>query len=99
MCGTHEFQMQHWIKKIACIYRAMSDPGVPWYVKVIALMLVAYVLSPVDLIPDFIPVLGLLDEAVIIPAGIALIMKLIPDQVLAGIEENADSEPFDGNNK
>ncbi len=65
------------------IYLACKDPGVPWYAKLIAVSVVAYAFSPVDLIPDFIPVLGLLDDLIILPLGIALVIKLIPENVLA----------------
>jgi len=69
-------------KEIIAIYLAASDPRTPWYAKAIAFITVAYALSPIDLIPDFIPVLGYLDDLLIVPAGIALAIRLIPDQVL-----------------
>ena len=70
-------------KEIIAIYLAASDPRMPWYAKAIALITVAYALSPIDLIPDFIPVLGYLDDLIIVPAGIALAIRLIPAEVLA----------------
>jgi len=69
-------------KEIIAIYLAAGDPRTPWYAKAIALLTVAYALSPIDLIPDFIPILGYLDDLFIVPAGIALAIRLIPDQVL-----------------
>jgi len=69
-------------KEIIAIYLAASDPRTPWYAKAIALITVAYALSPIDLIPDFIPILGYLDDLIIVPAGIALAIRLIPAEVL-----------------
>jgi uncharacterized membrane protein YkvA (DUF1232 family) len=65
------------------LYLAYRDPRVPWYAKLLAACVVAYAFSPIDLIPDFIPVLGTLDDLVLIPLGIALSVKLIPPQVMA----------------
>ena len=64
------------------LYLACSDPRVPWYAKALVGLIVAYALSPIDLIPDFIPVLGYLDDLVLLPAGIALAARLIPKEVL-----------------
>jgi len=64
------------------LYLAARDPRTPWYAKLAVAGIVAYAFSPIDLIPDFVPVLGYLDDLVLIPAGIALAMKLVPDQVL-----------------
>jgi len=64
------------------LYLARSDPRVPCYAKVLAALIVAYALSPIDLIPDFIPVLGYLDDLLIVPAGVALAARLIPKEVL-----------------
>ena len=63
------------------LYRGLGDPRVGWHVKILALLIVAYVICPLDLIPDFIPVLGLIDDLVIVPAGIFLILKLIPAHI------------------
>jgi uncharacterized membrane protein YkvA (DUF1232 family) len=62
---------------------AYRDPRTPWYAKAWALAVAAYALSPIDLIPDFIPVLGYLDDLVLLPLGIALAVKLIPAGVMA----------------
>ena len=62
---------------------AARDPRVPWYAKAVAAITVAYALSPIDLIPDFIPVLGYLDDLVLVPLGIALAIRLLPPDVLA----------------
>lgn len=60
------------------VWLAARDPRTPWHVRLIALLIAAYALSPIDLIPDFIPVLGLVDDALIIPAGIWLVGRLLP---------------------
>src|SRR5258707_3546765 len=64
------------------IYLASRDPRVPWYAKVLAIAVAAYALSPIDLIPDFIPVIGYLDDLVILPLGIWLVVSLIPHDVM-----------------
>jgi uncharacterized membrane protein YkvA (DUF1232 family) len=65
------------------VYLAAFDPRVPWYAKALALGVAAYAFSPIDLIPDFIPVVGLLDDLIIVPLGIALVVGMIPDAVMA----------------
>lgn len=72
------------------IYLAYHDPRVPWYAKVICACTVGYALSPIDLIPDFIPVLGYLDDLIIVPAGLALAIKLIPEEVMCECRSNAE---------
>jgi uncharacterized membrane protein YkvA (DUF1232 family) len=62
---------------------AMRDPRVPWHAKAIGACVLAYVLSPIDLIPDFIPILGLLDDLVLVPLGMMAMLRLIPADVLA----------------
>lgn len=64
------------------LYLAARDPRVPWLAKAIALITLAYAISPIDLIPDFIPVLGLLDDLLIVPAGLLLARRLIPDYII-----------------
>jgi uncharacterized membrane protein YkvA (DUF1232 family) len=65
------------------LYLACRDPRVPWYAKVLAAAVVAYAFSPIDLIPDFIPVLGYLDDLLLVPLGIALVLRLVPAPVMA----------------
>lgn len=65
------------------LYIAARDPRTPWFAKLLALLVAAYALSPIDLIPDAIPVLGLLDELILLPIAIALIARLIPTQIMA----------------
>lgn len=64
------------------LYFAIRDTRTHWYVKICAALIVAYALSPIDLIPDFIPILGYLDELLLLPLGISLVIKLVPDTVL-----------------
>jgi len=65
------------------LYLAYRDPRTPWYARLLVMAIVAYALSPIDLIPDFIPVLGYLDDLLFLPAAITLALKLIPAAVLA----------------
>ena len=74
------------------LYLAARDPRVPWYAKALAAAIVAYALSPIDLIPDFIPILGYLDDLIIIPLGIALVLRMIPTAILEECRERARSE-------
>src|SRR5512143_138194 len=64
------------------LYLAARDPRTPWFAKGLVLLIVAYALSPIDLVPDFVPVLGYLDDLIIIPGGIALALRLIPGEVM-----------------
>jgi uncharacterized membrane protein YkvA (DUF1232 family) len=71
------------------LYLAFLHPRTPWYAKVFAALVVGYVFSPVDPIPDFIPVVGLLDEMVVVPIGVALATKLVPPEVFVECREKA----------
>jgi uncharacterized membrane protein YkvA (DUF1232 family) len=71
------------------LYFAARDPRTPWYAKALAAAVVAYALSPFDLIPDFIPVIGYLDDVIVVPLGIALVLKLVPATVMAECRERA----------
>jgi len=71
------------------LYLAARDPRTPWYARLLVAAIVAYAISPIDLIPDFIPVLGFLDELILLPIGIALAIKLTPDEVLNECRERA----------
>ena len=68
--------------EVHALFLACRDRRVPWQAKLVAGLVVAYALSPIDLIPDFIPVLGYLDDMVLLPLGILLVLKLIPDEVM-----------------
>ncbi|NPD28933.1 YkvA family protein [Corallococcus exiguus] len=78
--------------EVAALFIAARHPGVPWYAKLLAAVVVAYAPSPVDLIPDFIPVLGLLDDLILVPLGILLVRRLIPPAVLAECRDRARQE-------
>lgn len=73
------------------LYFAARHPETPWYAKVFAAGVVAYALSPIDLIPDFVPVLGYLDDLVLVPLGITLAIKMIPARVMAECRERAQA--------
>ena len=76
------------------LYLVCRHPRVPWYAKFLALIVVGYALSPIDLIPDFIPVVGYLDDLILIPLGIMLVIRLVPADVVA--ECRARSEEIVG---
>lgn len=67
------------------------DPRVPWYAKLLSLAIIGYALSPIDLIPDFIPVLGYLDDFILLPLAIGLVVKMIPEEVIEENREKAES--------
>lgn len=70
-------------RDVMALYFAARDSRVPWYAKMVAAGVAAYALSPIDLIPDFIPILGYLDDLILVPLGIALAVRLIPPALLA----------------
>ncbi len=72
------------------VYLALRDPGLPWHARLVAILVVGYAFSPIDLIPDFIPILGYLDDLVIVPLGVALALRLIPPDILAAARAKAD---------
>ena len=73
------------------LYLAYKDPRVPWYARLFVICVVAYAFSPIDLIPDPIPVLGYLDDLILIPLGIILARKMVPQDVLAECREKAQT--------
>jgi uncharacterized membrane protein YkvA (DUF1232 family) len=79
-------KLQRWARSLkrdtVALYLAARDPRVPWYAKIVAAGVAAYALSPIDLIPDFIPVIGYLDDVILVPLGIALAIRLIPPALL-----------------
>ena len=85
--------------EIVALYLASKHPGTPWYAKVLAALIIGYALSPIDLIPDFIPVAGYLDDLIIIPAGIALLIKMIPRDVLEECRAKAQSDLLSNKSK
>lgn len=77
-------------RDVHAVYLAARDPRVPWYVKAIAVFVAAYALSPIDLIPDAIPVLGYVDDLIVVPLGIWIVIKLIPPAIMAEHRRAAD---------
>ena len=79
--------LKDWARTISrdahALYLAARDPRVPWYAKALALCVAGYALSPIDLIPDFIPVLGYLDDLIIVPLGILAVVKMVPPEIMA----------------
>lgn len=82
-----------WAKRIkrdvVALWIAARDPRTPWQAKVLSALVAAYALSPIDLIPDFIPVLGYLDDLLIVPLGIMMAVRLIPDDLMAEFRSQA----------
>jgi uncharacterized membrane protein YkvA (DUF1232 family) len=80
-------QIKDWVRTIKrdvhALYLAARDPRTPWYAKAFALAVAAYALSPIDLIPDFIPILGYLDELILLPLAIMLAVRLVPPELMA----------------
>jgi uncharacterized membrane protein YkvA (DUF1232 family) len=70
-------------RDVHALWLAARDPRTPWYAKAFALAIAAYALSPIDLIPDFIPVIGYLDEVILIPLAIMLAVRLVPPELMA----------------
>ena len=70
-------------RDVVTVYFAARDPQAPWGARMLAALVAAYALSPIDLIPDFIPVLGYLDDLLIVPLGLLLVMRVMPSEVLA----------------
>jgi uncharacterized membrane protein YkvA (DUF1232 family) len=87
--------LKNWARRLGrdshAIYLAARDPRVPWYVKFLAIAVAGYALSPIDLIPDFIPIIGYLDDLIIVPLGIWLVVSLIPDEIMAECRAKADA--------
>ncbi|MBH9966047.1 YkvA family protein [[Bacillus] enclensis] len=87
-------KIKAWAKKlkqqVLVLYLAYKDDRVRWYAKLFTACVVAYALSPIDLIPDFIPVLGYVDDVILVPLGILLALKMIPDEVIAECELKAE---------
>jgi uncharacterized membrane protein YkvA (DUF1232 family) len=75
--------------EVFALYLAYRDPRTPWYARVFTAIVVSYALSPIDLIPDFIPVIGVLDDLVLVPIGLTLVLKMIPDIVMVESREKA----------
>lgn len=81
-------------RDVMALWLAGRDPRVPWYAKALAAAVAAYALSPIDLIPDFVPILGYVDDLVLVPLGIAVVVRLIPAETLQDLRQQA-SEVLD----
>lgn len=96
---TFRARLTAWAKALKTEIRVVAivarDPRVPWPAKALALATVAYALSPIDLIPDFVPVLGLLDDLIIVPAGIWLTLRLVPAAVISDARARAHESAVD----
>ena len=80
-------------REVTALGLAVQDPRTPWYARVLALAVLAYAFSPIDLVPDFIPLLGYLDDLILVPAGIALVIRLIPPVVMDDARQHSDRLP------
>ena len=80
---------RHIKRDVHALYLAARDPRVPWHAKAAAIAVAAYALSPIDLIPDFIPVLGYLDDLLIVPLGVLLAVRLVPPGLMAEFRASA----------
>jgi len=77
-------------RDVYALYLASRDPRVPWFAKAMAALVAAYAFSPIDIIPDFIPVLGYLDDLILLPLGIVIVIRLIPEDVMADLRRQAE---------
>jgi len=76
--------------EVYILYQALKDPRTPWYAKAISTLIVAYIVSPIDLIPDFIPVLGYLDDIILVTVVIGMVRKMIPGEVMEEYRQKAN---------
>jgi uncharacterized membrane protein YkvA (DUF1232 family) len=86
-------------RQIFILYFACKDERVPWHAKVFTACVVAYAFSPIDIIPDFIPILGYLDDVILVPIGIMIALKMIPKNVLTDCEVKAEEMMKNGKPK
>ena len=85
--------------EVVVLYFVLKDRRTPWYAKALIAVIIAYALSPVDLIPDFIPVLGYLDDLILVPVGIYLALKLVPAEILEEHRQKANTETINSRTK
>jgi len=96
MLGSFKNRVRHLKRETYALYLAARHPHTPWYAKLFVAGVVAYAFSPIDLIPDFVPVLGYLDDLILIPLGIVVAIKLIPPEVLAECRARAQEAAANG---
>ena len=93
MVGVNLGEWKRWAGRLKsetyALYLAYRDPRVPWYAKLFAALVVGYAFSPIDLIPDPIPILGYLDDLILIPIGVAFAVRMIPEDVLSESRQEA----------
>ena len=77
-------------RDVMTLWFALKHPDTPWYARAFAAVITAYALSPIDLIPDFIPILGYLDDLIIVPIGVWLLLKIVPEHVLTDSRAESD---------
>src|SRR5438046_2643301 len=82
-------------REIHALWLAYSDPRTPWSARLLIVCIIAYALSPIDLIPDPIPIIGHLDDLILLPLGLALAIRMIPDSVMADCRERARQVSLD----
>ncbi|MGE4369655.1 MAG: YkvA family protein [Burkholderiaceae bacterium] len=96
-------RLKQWAKAlkrdVMTLWFALKHPQTPWYARAFAAVVTAYALSPIDLIPDFIPILGYLDDLIIVPAGVWLLLRMVPAQVLSDSRAQADAWFLQGRQK
>lgn len=96
-------KLQKWAKglkqKVLVLYLAYKDRRTPWYAKLFGALVVAYAFSPIDLIPDFVPIVGYLDDLILLPLGIAFVIRMIPKEVMDECSEKAKEAPSAGKRK
>lgn len=96
-------QLKTWAKRLKkqvfVLYFAYKDERTPWYAKLFAIAVVAYAFSPIDLIPDFIPILGYLDDVILVPLGVMLALRMMPADVLAESKGKAEERMKEGKPK
>ena len=99
--NMRELSIANWLKDwgrvierdVHALYLASRDPRVPWYAKAMAMVVTGYALSPIDLIPDFIPVVGYLDDVILVPLGILLVIWFIPPDIMSEHRNLAAAAP------
>ncbi len=82
--------------ELSALLLAYRDPRTPWYAKALTALVIAYAFSPIDLIPDFIPILGYLDDLILLPVGIFLVLRLVPAEVMRESRERASTLAGEG---
>lgn len=80
--------------EVHALYLAFRDPRVPWYARVLMAFIIGYAVCPIDLVPDFIPVLGQIDDLIIVPVGISIVLRMIPKSVMEECRQRAREEPI-----